>query len=231
MKNQEYQALATHPVFRPVTAGNYARLFTERPFDFVNPAAQVAATRPALTPYFDSAYQALLSQRPAALFLQAQQSANKPESIVTLLICAEMHSRHSLDSNGVKKALTEVQQDLDDLQLYKQGIDNTNNGITPEHLTALNIPVPTQATDTQLKALWAVVIFRDLCVIYSRGLSTIGLLDAPGNPQYAAIRREAADIMADASSRVLDTLGEGGDVTGYLPLSLVDIGVSTTRPS
>ena len=116
MKSKEYQALSTHPVFRPVTAGNYARLFTEQPFDFVNPAAQVDATRPALTPYFDSAYQALLSQSPAALFLQAQQSAHKPESIVTLLICAEMHSRHSLDSNGVKKALTEVQQDLDDLE-------------------------------------------------------------------------------------------------------------------
>ena len=77
MKSKEYQALSTHPVFRPVTAGNYARLFTEQPFDFVNPAAQVAATRPALTPYFDSAYQALLSQSPAALFLQAQQSAHQ----------------------------------------------------------------------------------------------------------------------------------------------------------
>lgn len=230
MKSKEYQALATHPVFRPVAAGNYARLFTERPFDFVNPAAQVAATRPALMPFFDTAYQALLSQSPETLFLQAQQTAHKPESIVTMLICAEMHNRHSLDNNNSNAlsiaALQDANKALDDLMLYKQGLDNTHNGVTAEHLTKLNIPVPSFATTRQIKGLWATVIFRDLCTLYSRGLSTLGLSSAPDNPQCSAIRRLASNIMADALPCVLDTLFSADDLSAYMPLSFVMKGIS-----
>ena len=199
-----YHQFAFHAAFRPAKYhSNHADLLRERASDFVNPAARITLTYPALTRVLDHAANAFSSTSVVDVFSDAKRSAQRIDGLFLMLVCAERLNLENLNTqprSPVSEAdIKRAEALLDDLGKLRKAIDIANKGITADHLTYVTgTPCPAQATPDDVKLMWVVFMFHDMCVNYSNGMSTIGLLDPNAPPECKALRERTAKVMEDA---------------------------------
>jgi len=199
-----YHQLAFHAAFRPAKYhSNHADLLRERASDFVNPAARIALIYPALTRALDHAASAFSSTPITDVFATAKRGAQRIDGLFLMLVCAERLNLENLNTQPrmpvSETDIKQVEALINDLGNLRKAIDITNDGITAAHLTYVTgTPCPAEATPDDVKLMWVVFMFHDMCVNYSSGMSTLGLLDPNAPPQCSILRERAAKMMEDA---------------------------------